>query len=116
MDREQAGLRRSLRPGSWTWRMSFMRSVGLSIYGRVRQAVNSPPMNHLRFAECLKIADRHGISAMPILFDDCNFAGRVATTGKSRTRFRASITANGCPGRRWRWWRFARRGLPWSDT
>jgi hypothetical protein len=35
-----------------------------------------------RFAEFLKIADRHGISVMPILFDDCNFAGRVATAGK----------------------------------
>ena len=35
-----------------------------------------------RFAEFLKIADRHGISVMPILLDDCNFAGRVATAGK----------------------------------
>ena len=35
-----------------------------------------------RFAEFLKTADRHGISVMPILFDDCNFAGRVAATGK----------------------------------
>lgn len=34
-----------------------------------------------RFAEFLKIADRHGLSVMPILFDDCNFAGRVATAG-----------------------------------
>ena len=31
-----------------------------------------------RFAEFLKIADRHGISVMPVLLDDCNFAGRVA--------------------------------------
>lgn len=31
-----------------------------------------------RLEEFLKIADGHGISAMPILFDDCNFAGRVA--------------------------------------
>jgi len=35
-----------------------------------------------RFAEFLQIAHRHGISAMPILFDDCNFAGRVAAPGK----------------------------------
>ena len=35
-----------------------------------------------RFAEFLKIADRHGISVMPILLDDCNFAGRVAAVGK----------------------------------
>ncbi len=34
-----------------------------------------------RFAEFLQIADRHGISTMPILLDDCNFAGRVAATG-----------------------------------
>ena len=31
-----------------------------------------------RFAQFLRLADRHGISVMPILFDDCNFAGRVA--------------------------------------
>ena len=36
----------------------------------------------MRFAEFLKIADRHGISVMPILLDDCNFAGRVAAVGK----------------------------------
>ena len=35
-----------------------------------------------RFADFLKIAERHGISVMPILFDDCNFAGRVAARGK----------------------------------
>jgi len=35
-----------------------------------------------RFAEFLTIADRHGIAVMPILFDDCNFAGRVAAVGK----------------------------------
>ena len=35
-----------------------------------------------RFAEFLKMADRHGISVMPILFDDCNFAGRVAAAGR----------------------------------
>lgn len=35
-----------------------------------------------RFARFLEIADRHGISVMPILFDDCNFAGRVAAPGK----------------------------------
>jgi hypothetical protein len=31
-----------------------------------------------RFGEFLEIADRHGMTVMPILFDDCNFAGRVA--------------------------------------
>jgi hypothetical protein len=35
-----------------------------------------------RFTDFLHIADRHGISVMPILFDDCNFAGRVAAAGK----------------------------------
>ena len=35
-----------------------------------------------RFQEFLQIADRHGISVMPILFDDCNFAGRIAATGR----------------------------------
>jgi len=35
-----------------------------------------------RFSEFLEIADRHGIVVMPILFDDCNFAGRVAAAGK----------------------------------
>ncbi len=35
-----------------------------------------------RFAEFLQIAHRRGISVMPILFDDCNFAGRVAAPGK----------------------------------
>ncbi|MCX6923593.1 MAG: DUF4380 domain-containing protein, partial [Verrucomicrobia bacterium] len=35
-----------------------------------------------RFAQFLKIADRHGIAVMPILFDDCNFAGRVAAAEK----------------------------------
>ena len=35
-----------------------------------------------RFAEFLKLADRHRISVMPVLFDDCNFAGRVAAVGR----------------------------------
>jgi hypothetical protein len=35
-----------------------------------------------RFAQFLKLADRHGISVLPILFDDCNFAGRVAAAEK----------------------------------
>jgi hypothetical protein len=34
-----------------------------------------------RFAGFLEIADRRGIGVMPILFDDCNFAGRVAKAG-----------------------------------
>ena len=34
-----------------------------------------------RFSEFLTIADRHGITVMPILLDDCNFAGRVAAIG-----------------------------------
>jgi hypothetical protein len=34
-----------------------------------------------RVAEFLKLADRHGISVMPFLFDNCNFAGRVAAAG-----------------------------------
>jgi hypothetical protein len=38
-----------------------------------------------RLAEFLSIADRHGISVMPILFDDCNFAGRIAAAGPQPT-------------------------------
>ncbi|MBE7500166.1 MAG: glycoside hydrolase family 127 protein [Verrucomicrobiales bacterium] len=34
-----------------------------------------------RFTEFLDMAGRHGIGVMPILFDDCNFAGRVAAAG-----------------------------------
>ena len=35
-----------------------------------------------RFEQFLTIADKHGIRVMPVLFDDCNFAGRVAAAGK----------------------------------
>lgn len=35
-----------------------------------------------RFEQFLKIADKHGIRAMPILFDDCAFAGREPKVGK----------------------------------
>jgi alpha-L-fucosidase len=35
-----------------------------------------------RFDRFLAIADQCGIRAMPVLFDDCNFAGRVADVGK----------------------------------
>ena len=35
-----------------------------------------------RFDKFLAIADKLGIRVMPILFDDCNFAGRVAAVGK----------------------------------
>ena len=35
-----------------------------------------------RFDQFLKLAKRHRISVMPILFDDCNFAGRVAAAEK----------------------------------
>lgn len=35
-----------------------------------------------RFDRFLTIADKLGIRVMPVLFDDCNFAGRVATAGK----------------------------------
>ena len=35
-----------------------------------------------RFAVFLKSANRHGICVMPILFDDCNFAGCVAQANK----------------------------------
>lgn len=34
-----------------------------------------------RFRQFLDLAARHGVSVMPILFDDCNFAGRVAAAG-----------------------------------
>lgn len=35
-----------------------------------------------RFGRFLDIAERHRLTVMPILFDDCNFAGRVAAPGK----------------------------------
>jgi hypothetical protein len=35
-----------------------------------------------RFEQFLAIADKLGIRAMPVLLDDCNFAGRVAAAGK----------------------------------
>ncbi|MDR1371762.1 MAG: cellulase family glycosylhydrolase [Dysgonamonadaceae bacterium] len=34
------------------------------------------------FKQFLDVADRHGINVMPILFDDCNFSGNIAKTGK----------------------------------
>ncbi|MHB8970105.1 MAG: cellulase family glycosylhydrolase [Pirellulaceae bacterium] len=34
-----------------------------------------------RFEDFLQIAGRHDISVMPILFDDCNFAGRITAAG-----------------------------------
>ncbi|GHT50714.1 hypothetical protein AGMMS49982_06580 [Bacteroidia bacterium] len=35
-----------------------------------------------RFEQFLGIAAKHGISVMPVLFDDCNFSGGIATVGK----------------------------------
>ncbi len=35
-----------------------------------------------RFARFLDIAQKTGINVMPVLLDDCNFAGRVAAVGK----------------------------------
>jgi hypothetical protein len=35
-----------------------------------------------RFEQFLRIAAKHGISVMPVLFDDCNFSGGVAQVGK----------------------------------
>ncbi|GHT46234.1 hypothetical protein AGMMS49965_23660 [Bacteroidia bacterium] len=35
-----------------------------------------------RFEQFLGIAAKHGISVMPVLFDDCNFSGGIATIGK----------------------------------
>jgi hypothetical protein len=35
-----------------------------------------------RFEQFLNIAAKHGISVMPVLFDDCNFSGGVAKVGK----------------------------------
>jgi hypothetical protein len=35
-----------------------------------------------RMEQFLAIAAKHGISVMPVIFDDCNFAGVVAKTGK----------------------------------
>jgi hypothetical protein len=35
-----------------------------------------------RLGRFLEIADRHGLSVMPVLLDDCNFAGREARVGK----------------------------------
>jgi hypothetical protein len=36
----------------------------------------------IRFEEFLAIGAKHGIRVMPILLDDCNFAGRVAAAGQ----------------------------------
>ena len=35
-----------------------------------------------RFARFLELAHKHGLAVMPILFDDCNFADRVARAGQ----------------------------------
>jgi hypothetical protein len=35
-----------------------------------------------RFSQFLEIADKHGISVMPIFFDDCAFAGKEPKLGK----------------------------------
>jgi hypothetical protein len=35
-----------------------------------------------RFGEFLAIAHRQGLSTLPVLFDDCHFAGRVAAAGR----------------------------------
>jgi endo-1,4-beta-mannosidase len=34
------------------------------------------------FGKFLDVASKHGISVMPVLFDDCNFSGNVAKVGK----------------------------------
>ncbi|MDR2706011.1 MAG: cellulase family glycosylhydrolase, partial [Planctomycetaceae bacterium] len=36
------------------------------------------------FKKFLDVAEKHGISVMPILFDDCNFSGNVAKIGKQQ--------------------------------
>ena len=36
------------------------------------------------FAAFLDLCEKHGISVMPILFDDCNFSGNVARVGKQQ--------------------------------
>lgn len=36
------------------------------------------------FAAFLDLAEKHGLSVMPVLFDDCNFSGNVAKVGKQR--------------------------------
>jgi hypothetical protein len=36
------------------------------------------------FKKFLDVAEKHGISVMPVLFDDCNFSGNVAKVGKQQ--------------------------------
>ncbi|MDR0384463.1 MAG: cellulase family glycosylhydrolase [Prevotellaceae bacterium] len=36
------------------------------------------------FKKFLNVAEKYGISVMPILFDDCNFSGNVAKVGKQK--------------------------------
>jgi hypothetical protein len=36
------------------------------------------------FRKFLDVAEKHGISVMPVLFDDCNFSGNVAKVGKQQ--------------------------------
>ncbi|MDR1140764.1 MAG: cellulase family glycosylhydrolase, partial [Planctomycetaceae bacterium] len=36
------------------------------------------------FKKFLDVAEKHGISVMPILFDDCNFSGNIAKVGKQQ--------------------------------
>ena len=62
-----------------------------------------PPDSRSGSIEFLGIAQRHGISVMPILFDDCNFAERVAAPANSPIRSRTFTTASGSQARRSRW-------------
>ena len=43
-----------------------------------------PEVFKKNFTTFLEIADKYGISVMPIFFDDCNFSGNVPTVGKQK--------------------------------
>jgi len=48
-----------------------------------------------RFNQFLDVAAKHHISVMPVLLDDCNFAGREAKAGPQPEPVPGSTTANG---------------------
>ena len=73
--------RETFDPATIDRELGWARSLG---YNSVRVFVNSVVWEadaeglRERFAKFLDIAAKHRISAMPVLLDDCNFAGREA--------------------------------------
>ncbi len=73
--------RETFDPATIERELGWARSLG---FNSVRVFVNAVVWEadadglRQRFGEFLAIAARHGISVMPVLLDDCNFAGREA--------------------------------------